>query len=283
MDELREELGKRGLDTKGLKAELQERLQNAIDQEMLSALDEEPAAAAAPVPAPVPAPAPAPVAAPVQPPVQQRPPSPTKAPAPIPAPVPAPAVPAAPASVTSGEEGLTEEEKKRRRAERFGIPPSEEVRLRWLMGRTCLFIRVGVRAGRTPFHWSYLMHANTGEEEGPRGALRHPDHHYYARSRLWGRLAGQGPRWRGWGGWRRWKVRAEGQQIGSICDFFLHSTQHGLPTQQQREEGSQHRRAGGGRGGGGTAARAGGALRAAGPEARGAQPNRCSLIDRSID
>lgn len=136
VDELRDELTKRGLDSKGLKAELQERLQNAIDQEMLSALDEEPGAAPpAPAPAPVPAPAPAPVAPPPQ---QQRLPSPTKAPAPapaVPAPAPAPAAPAGAAGpgtgsssvASAGEEGLTEEEKKKRRAERFGIPLSEEV------------------------------------------------------------------------------------------------------------------------------------------------------------
>lgn len=138
VDELRDELGKRSLDTKGLKAELQERLQNAIDQEMLSALDEEPGAAP-PAPAPAPVPVPVPVAMPPQ---QQRLPSPTKAPAPAPARAPATVAPAAPAGAgpgpgtgsssvaSAGEEGLTEEEKRKRRAERFGIPLSEEVGFR---------------------------------------------------------------------------------------------------------------------------------------------------------
>lgn len=147
VDQLREELGKRGMDTKGKKDELLERLQNAIDKEMLDAIDEEDE-----VGVPPPPPAPMSTSLPPPPPAPVQVPPPTSASKPAPgSPKPAaqsptrmaPAVPAAPvapspapvapapaaeegAAATEAESGETEEEKKRRRAERFGIPISEE-------------------------------------------------------------------------------------------------------------------------------------------------------------
>ncbi|GAB5032185.1 heterogeneous nuclear ribonucleoprotein u-like protein 1 [Nannochloropsis oceanica] len=145
VDQLREELGKRGLDTKGKKDELQERLQNAIDKEMLDAIDEEDEVGVPPPPAPTstspppPSPAPVPVlpstsvskltAASAKPAAHSLtrmahavPAAPVVPPAPV-----APAPAAGEGIVKKGAETAeTDEEKKRRRAERFGIPISEE-------------------------------------------------------------------------------------------------------------------------------------------------------------
>lgn len=150
VDQLREELGKRGMDTKGKKDELQERLQNAIDKEMLDAIDEEDEVGVPPSPAPMstspPPPSPAPVQVPppssaskpaaaspkpaAQSPTRMAPAVPAAPVAPSPAPVaPAPAAEEGDklgVAATEAETGETEEEKKRRRAERFGIPISEE-------------------------------------------------------------------------------------------------------------------------------------------------------------
>lgn len=136
MDQLREELTKRGLDSKGKKDELQERLQSAIDKEMLDAIDEEDelaggaeAAGEEALPPIPPAPAPAPAE------TQARKPSPVKVTATATAPpsflgqAEAPIANSVPEVASSADEGqaeLTEEEKKKRRAERFGIPLSEE-------------------------------------------------------------------------------------------------------------------------------------------------------------
>jgi len=146
VDQLRDELGKRGMDTKGKKDELQERLQNAIDKEMLDAIDEEDEVGVPPPPAPMPTSPPPPSPAPVQVPppssaskpaaASPKPvaqsstrmaPAVTSAPV-VPSPAPVAPAPAAEegASATEAETCETEEEKKRRRAERFGIPISEE-------------------------------------------------------------------------------------------------------------------------------------------------------------
>ena len=131
--ELREELTRRGLSSKGLKGELSERLEEALDKEALGPVNEEDDAPTTEVAAPiadVPAPAPvllAPVASPpvvsasppaapvaVAPTVAAPPPVEAAAAVAAPSVVAAAAVPAAPASA--------EEEKARARAARFGIP-----------------------------------------------------------------------------------------------------------------------------------------------------------------
>jgi len=136
--ELKAELEKRGLATDGLKADLVNRLQARLDEEEFGGLDDELAAAPASAgskkaeePKKAPAPAPKPAAA-----AKEPAPAPAPAPAAKPAAKPAPKAPEAPKEaetspkppaetkrvVLGASADLSFEEKKRQRANRFGIP-----------------------------------------------------------------------------------------------------------------------------------------------------------------